>query len=106
MTDESMAGLSQEPAPASRAGWSQAPPPASRAGRAGPVDDALSFSASRADGAGDERDHDEERPESGDLGDVAQRVSGDGLHLTLLGLYKFMICSLIVRVNSLDPQVL
>ena len=70
------------------------------------MDDALSFSASRADGAGDERDHDEERPESGDLGDVAQRVSGDGLHLSLLDLYKFMICSLIVRVNSLDPQVL
>ena len=57
---------------------------------------------SRADGAGDERDHDQERPEGGDLGDVAQRVSGDGVHLGLLDLYKFMICSLLVRVQ-LNP---
>ena len=53
-----------------------------------------------ADGAGDERNHDEERPEGGDLGDVAQGVSGETVHLSLLDLYKFMICSLIVRVNS------
>ena len=48
--------------------------------------DRYSFFASRgerirspADRAGDECDHDEERTEGGDLGDVAQGMSGDGV---------------------------
>jgi hypothetical protein len=60
------------------------------------------FLASRGDGAGDKRNHDEERPKGGDLGDVAQRVSSDGMHLGLLDLGKFTLCSLIVHVNSTE----
>jgi hypothetical protein len=59
-----------------------------------------------ANGAGDERDHDQERSKGGDLGNVAKRISGDGLHLGLLDLDKFMICSLLVRVNSTEEAVL
>jgi hypothetical protein len=57
---------------------------------------------SRADGASNERNHDEERPKGGDLGDVAKGVSGDIVHLGLLDLGKFTLCSLIVRVNSTE----
>ena len=55
---------------------------------------------SRPDRAGDERDHDQERAEGGDLGDIAQRVKGDGMHFGLLDHDKFTICSLIVQVNA------
>ena len=40
--------------------------------------------ALRDDGAGDERDHDEERPKGGNLGEVAQGMSSNGVHLGLL----------------------
>jgi hypothetical protein len=61
---------------------------------------------SRADGASNERNHDEERPQSGDLGDVAKGVSGDIVHLGLFDLGKFTLCSLVVPVNSTDKTVL
>jgi hypothetical protein len=33
-------------------------------------------------------------------------MNGDGVHSGLLDLYKFMICSLLVRVNSSSEAVL
>ena len=44
--------------------------------------------------------HDEERPEGGDFGDVAQGMNGDGVHSGLLDHVRFMLCSFLVPVNS------
>ena len=55
--------------------------------------------ASRAERAGDERDHDQKRAKRSDLGDVAQGMGG-GVHFGLLDHEEFTICSCYVRVNA------
>src|SRR5579863_616724 len=104
MTDESMRWLSQEPARRSRAGRAEAvetlpSPSGRRAGGETAAEGPLNGEASRANRAGDKGDHDQERAKSADLGDVAQGVYGDGVHLDLLDHARFILCSLYVRVK-------
>src|SRR5271166_2387215 len=55
--------------------------------------------ASRAKCAGGERDHDQERAERGELGDVAQGMDGN-VYFGLLEHEKFILCSCYVLVNG------
>jgi hypothetical protein len=68
------------------------------------VDETPPFAVSRTEGAGDERNHDEKRSKGGDLRNIAQCIRGDGKHFRLLDQGKFTLCSLNVRVNSLDQR--